>query len=134
MTQAGLSRDLTEGEAGAGQRQELLIGRSGLAMLDRPSGLDPHNAHNGDRTRGEQVQSTNLRVRIPSSVGRDVTPAGGQGGPPRCLDRPPESKRAYLGKDVRVGETLEGTLLVWLGQPEGRRKSRTKQTQARRAR
>jgi hypothetical protein len=40
----------------------------------------------------------------------------------------------HLGKDVRVGETLEETLLVWLGQPEGTRRSRTKRTQATRAR
>jgi hypothetical protein len=34
-----------------------------------------------------------------------------------------------LGTDIRVGETLDGTLLVWLGQPAGARRRRTKQIQ-----
>ena len=68
MTQAGLPRDLTEGEAGAGQCQKLLIRRSGLAMPDRPGDLDPHTPDQGDRTRREQVEATNIRVRIPSDA------------------------------------------------------------------
>lgn len=39
-----------------------------------------------------------------------------------------------LAKDIRVGETLDGTLLVWLGQPEGTRRRRTKHIQANLAR
>ncbi len=34
-----------------------------------------------------------------------------------------------LGKDIRVGETLDGTLLAWLGQPAGARRRRTKRIQ-----